>query len=138
MSENEVATNGMIDPPPEKKKGAASLVRAAADKGRAFLLGYDLFISYRRADANVYALRLADRLTKLGFRCYLDQFSSSADPELPEDVKYALRQSAGLVIIGSPGALESKAIAEDVDIFSKLSRTILPVSVTGTLKDDTG
>lgn len=138
MSENKVVANLPTDsPPPERTGGLIEKVQAIVDRGRAFLLGYDLFISYRRADANAYALRLADRLTKLGFRCYLDQFSSSADRELPEDVKYALRQSAGLVIVGSPGALESKAIAEEVAIFSKLSRTILPVSVAGALKDGT-
>jgi WD40 repeat protein len=138
MSENEVAAKRAIDlPPPEREKGIVGAARAAVDKGRAFLLGYDLFISYRRADANDYALRLADRLTKIGFRCYLDQFSSSADANLPEDVKYALRNSAGLVVVGSPGALESKAIAEEVSIFSKLSRTILPISAADTLNDDT-
>src|ERR1043165_4195198 len=137
MSANNAVTNTAAEPPPGREKGLAGWVREAVDKGRAFLLGYDLFISYCRADANDYALRLASRLTKRGFRCYLDQYSASADAELPEDVKDALRHSAGLVIVGSPGALESKAIAEEVAIFSKLSRTILPINVAGTLKDAT-
>jgi WD40 repeat protein len=131
--EVEVPPNEPI--PAEIKMGLAGIIEKVFEKGRVFLLGYDLFISYRRADANDYALRLANRLTKRGFRCYLDQFSSPADSNLPREVKEALRHSTGLVLIGSPGALESKAIMEEVTIFSALSRAIIPVSVAGTLSD---
>ncbi len=133
--EAEIPTHGPA--PAESKTGLAGIIEKVFRKGRVFPFGYDLFISYRRADANDYALRLANRLTKRGFRCYLDQFSSPADPNLPREVKDALRHSKGLVLIGSPGALGSKAITEEVTIFSTLSRTIIPVSVAGTLNDST-
>jgi WD40 repeat protein len=110
--------------------------QTALQKIRAFLLGYDLFISYRRADANDYALRLTNQLMKLGFRCYLDQFSSHTDPNLPEEVKQALRRSRGMVVVASPKAMESSAIAEEVAIFSTLKRTMLPIDVARTLRDD--
>ena len=103
---------------------------------RMFVLGYDLFISYRRADANDYARHLANRLIKRGFRCYLDQFSSEADPDLPPEVVRALNRSTGLVVIGSPGALQSPAMAKEIATFPKRA-PVFPIDVDATLSDDT-
>lgn len=122
--------NGDAPVPPQRKGGLA-----AFKKVRAFLLGYDIFISYRRKDANAYALALANRLTKLGFRCYLDQLSAPTDKEIPEEVLTALRHSTALVIIGTPGAVDSKAVATEVRVFAASKRIIIPISVEGTLGD---
>ena len=50
---------------------------------RHFLFGYDVFISYSRADATVYATQLADALVDLDLRVYLDQLGSTPDEGLP-------------------------------------------------------
>src|SRR5215218_7293762 len=118
-------------PTPPPREGGLT----AFKKARAFLLGYDIFISYRRKDANAYALALANRLTKLGFRCYLDQLSAPTDKEIPDEVLTALRHSTALVVIGTPGAVESRAVATEVRIFAAGRRTIIPISVEGTLGD---
>lgn len=78
---------------------ADDIARANApiEKVRSFLFGHDIFISYARADALDYAPRLANQLTKLGFRCYLDQLDAPVGVKTPGAVMRALRRSTGLV-----------------------------------------
>src|ERR1041385_199686 len=103
------------------------------EKMRSFLLGHDIFISYARADALTYAPRLANRLGKLGFRCYLDQLDAPPSEKTSAKVLRALHRSSALVIVGTEKAATSDAVEEEVDFFSKLSRTILPIDVDGAL-----
>ena len=104
------------------------------ERVRAFLFGHDIFISYARADALDYAPRLANQLTKLGFRCYLDQLDAPPGVKTPEAVLTALRRSTSLVIVGTNRAAESVAVGDEVNFFSKLSRVILPIDVNMALE----
>jgi WD40 repeat protein len=115
---------------------ADDIARANApiEKVRSFLFGHDIFISYARADALDYAPRLANQLTKLGFRCYLDQLDAPVGVKTPGAVMRALRRSTSLVIVGTNRAAASAAVGDEVAFFSKLSRTILPIDVDGALE----
>lgn len=96
--------------------------------------GDDVFISYSRADATVYALGLADELTKRGLACYIDQWGSPPGAQLPVPVLNALRRSTMLVLIGTPNAATSAAVQLEVETFLKTGRTIIPVSLEGTIE----
>ena len=45
----------------------------------------DIFISYSRRDASLYAAGLADELTKRSFSCFIDQLGTDPDKNLPEE-----------------------------------------------------
>lgn len=101
------------------------------DRLHQLVFGDDIFISYSRADASGYALALADGLTKLGFSCFLDQWGTESREDLPEGLKAALRASGALVVIASPGAVQSRWIADEIELFRGLQRPILPISIDG-------
>lgn len=98
---------------------------------RRFFTGDDVFISYARADASAYALALAARLTRARFSCYLDQFGTQPREALPEDLRRALLGSGTFVLVASPLAASSKAVAEELALFRPLGRPLLVVSVEG-------
>lgn len=106
-----------------------------------FLFGEDVFISYSRRDGANYAAALANELSKRergGFSCFLDQWGASAANELSAPVVRALKRSSVLVLIGTPGAVESAMVREEVRRFSETRRfrphrPVLPVNVNGAL-----
>jgi hypothetical protein len=98
---------------------------------RHFLFGYDVFISYSRADATVYAAQLADALVDLDLRVYLDQLGSTPDEGLPPAVLAPLRASRALVLIGTPAAARSAAVAQELRYFGEVRTAgiIIPIDV---------
>ena len=103
---------------------------------RGFLFGFDLFISYPRADATRYARRLANHLTEQGYICYLDQYDTIAAREVPDKVKRALRRSNRLVLVGTEGAKRSSSMRQEIEIFLETSRHIVPINVAGSLVNE--
>jgi WD40 repeat protein len=100
---------------------------------RRFLQGNDVFISYARADAAVYALALASELTKRKLQCYLDQWGTPPGP-LSAAVLNQLDRSSMLVVVGSTAAGASPNVAAEVEHFVKTGRPIVPVNVDGALE----
>ncbi len=107
-----------------------------------FLLGDDVFISYSRRDGAHYAAALASRLGEPEFdvSCFLDQWGASAANELSQPVIRALRRSYVLLLIGTPGAVASSMVRQEVASFSRTrfwrtNRPILPINVAGALDD---
>jgi WD40 repeat protein len=107
-----------------------------------YLFGDDIFISYSRKDGANYAAALASELSRrspeLGFSCFLDQWGASAGAELSKPVVRALRRSSVLVLIGTPGALESVFVKKEIADFTGESwrrghRPILPININGAL-----
>lgn len=98
-----------------------------------FLFGYDIFISYSRIDALVYAAGLANELTKLGFWCYLDQFETVPGEDLPTSLRKSIQRSTMLVIVGTEGGIVSVSVAKEVESFLKTKRTIIPINFDGAL-----
>lgn len=109
----------------------ASAREGWAARTRRLLTGDDVFISYARRDAGPYALALADQLTRAGMSCFLDQWGTEPRTTLPDGLKRALLRSGVLVVIASPGAGESPFVAEEVAMFRRLERPIVPVDVGG-------
>ena len=97
------------------------------------LTGYDFFISYRRSDAAPYASRLEKLLREADFRCFLDDNEASAGQPLTERIRAGLRRSKVLVLLASPEIRASKWVAEELEIFAKTGRDIIPIGLGGGL-----
>lgn len=105
---------------------------------RRTLLGYDVFISHARRDAATYAAALAEKLTKKGFSCFLDRHDVRAGDELDATLVRALRASRMLVLVGSPGALQSRYVHLEVKTFAALGRRrrkLIPINIGNNLTD---
>jgi hypothetical protein len=104
---------------------------------RAFI-GYDVFISYARSDSTKYAQALYTVLVQDGFACYYDQLGSPPDSEVPTSVLDHIRHCKMLVVIASPGARESVAMASEIQAFKESGelhrRAIIVINVADSLK----
>ena len=102
-----------------------------------YLFGRDVFISYARADSATYAPRLANKITSgnKGVSCYLDQYAAPPGATLPRSLKRHLRWSNLLVLVGSPAAVRSLAIRQEIAEFAKSGRPVIPVDVDGSLDE---
>ena len=92
-----------------------TLSRVAERPLRQFF-GRDFFISYTRRDAAPYASRLAARLGET-HSVYLDQLDTPRGTELPGALRRALRRASSTVLVGSPGALGSRWVRQELETF---------------------
>ncbi len=92
-----------------------------------FLSGYDFFISYSRQDANTYALKITNYLIEKGYSCYIDKWGTEPGKSLPPKLKMIIKNASILIIVGSPAAAKSGPISEEIEIFLKTKRMIIPV-----------
>ncbi len=93
------------------------------------LLGYDIFISYRRTDAGDYAEKLAIALQEQGFICFLDREETVAGIKLSPALNRALRRSHTLVVILTPGVLKSDWVEQEVETFLRKPNRLVPINV---------
>ncbi len=98
-----------------------------------FFFGEDFFITYGRADAGPYAAALANHLGKAGFTCFLDQWHPVVDSTVPPDVLRVLRHASVQVLVTTPAAAISTAVAEEVAVFARTGRPVVPIDVANTL-----
>lgn len=90
--------------------------RRAFDRGVRYLLGDDVFISYARADADIYALALARALQEGGQRsCFLDQYGSDPGATVPRSVLQRVRRCAVFVVVVTPAAARSPNVGREVE-----------------------
>lgn len=75
---------------------------------RAQALGYDVFLSYRRADGSRYAAELEVMLASQGILAFRDAAEIPPAEAIDTYIPLALSRSTMLVVIGSPDALEHK------------------------------
>lgn len=109
--------------------------RTPFERVKSFLLGDDVFISYARGDSSDYATVLANLLGRDDFLCYLDQYGTDIDDEIPWRLKLKLWRSTVFVLVGSRAAVESNPIRVEVELFKKTERAIIPIDVDGAFKD---
>lgn len=97
-------------------------------KMRRFVFGDDVFISYSRRRGAEYALALANELTRHKFSCFLDQWGTPPDQDLPAQLRQALKRSSMLVLIGTEWAAASENVRKEVEEFLETRRTIIPIT----------
>ncbi|HEX8246326.1 MAG TPA: TIR domain-containing protein, partial [Longimicrobium sp.] len=107
--------------------------RRTLDGVRRFLFGHDVFISYARADALEYAQALADALTQRRMAAYVDQLGTPPGPKMPPLLLLRLRLSSMLVLVASPAAAASEAVAQEVAEFTRRNHRMFVVDVAGAL-----
>jgi WD40 repeat protein len=89
----------------------------------------DVFISYTRLDASTYATGLADKLTQLGFSCFIDRLGTDPDEDLPDTLRRKIRNCSMLVVVGTERAAGREIIEKEIREFLASGRTsIVPVS----------
>jgi WD40 repeat protein len=93
--------------------------------------GHDAFISYARADALDYALRLQSKLKRHKLQAFVDRLSTNPNKTTSEDVKRRIRTSRSLVIIASPEALKNKNVDDEIRTFPVHLRPVQIVDVNG-------
>lgn len=128
MSTSPLTTPTASNPSPSRRP--ANLLRQA----RTGLFGWDVFISYRRADASAYARELRDQLEARGFTVFLDD--EDLHVGIPARV-YArrVRRSRMLVLVGTPGIFESQHVPVELHQYQRrwwlthLWRRVFPINV---------
>jgi len=101
--------------------------------GQDLLYRYDFFVSYRWSDGRGYALALRDQLEGEGFVVFLDSSDYAKGDHWTKEGRRALKRTSRLLVVGSPGALQSDAVLQEVRIFANLGRRIMPIDFDGTL-----
>jgi WD40 repeat protein len=100
-----------------------------------FLFRYDIFISYARSDGKEYAAKLRDQLRQLDFSCFLDYDELPPGNALNKTLKWAIKKSAALVVVGTERAVKSRYVEMEVEEFAKTGRAIIPIDFEGTLEE---
>lgn len=112
----------------------ASIFKSWFEQFSRYPSGYDIFISYSRADASAYALGLAEQLQRIGLVCAVDQMFGSG-PNLPDRLRDTLLKSSMLVVVATEGAAKSEKVGQEVDEFiEKTKRVVIPINVGGALE----
>lgn len=109
-------------------------IRQFFDRLWAFVIGFDVFISYRRSEATAYAEELARQLNRNGLICFLDREETAAGAELTHALRSALRRSRAMVCVVTPGVADSHWIQQEVTQFLRRPQRLWPVSVGGALQ----
>jgi WD40 repeat protein len=97
---------------------------------RGLLFGYDYFISYAQEPATrQYGEALQRALAERDYVCFRDTTNLSAGDPLTLKIRWSLRRTRCLIVLGTTGALTSKWVAREIEIFSSTGRTIIPLDL---------
>ena len=101
-----------------------------------YLLGYDVFISYKRGEqhSTPYARRLLASLTKADLRCFLDEHDAPVGEVLTPTLEKGLRRSRAVLIVFTDSALRSVWVRREVEAFANRGGVFIPISVGGCLE----
>jgi WD40 repeat protein len=103
-----------------------------------FLFGYDLFISYSRADGADYAKALYSRLNDRGYTVFLDRHEGLYGEQLKARLKALLSRSKAMILVATRHAFESAHVQFELDTFAKAHaarpRLLIPIG-TRTLRE---
>jgi hypothetical protein len=101
------------------------------------LIGYDVFISYKRGreESSEYAKRLRVRLEGANLRCFLDDSEAPLGEPLTPTIERGIKRSRAIIILCTEAALRSPWVEREVQSFAKKPRAaFIPVSFTGCLE----
>ena len=116
-----------------ESENSAGLRRSWSQRIADRIFGFDFFISYAWKDGRDYAVALAKHLEAEGFDCFLDSEDYSAGDDWKKIGAWALRKTHRLVLLGTPGALESKPVLRELQLFSSQNKRVIPVDIDGCL-----
>src|SRR3954453_2603461 len=102
-------------------------------RGADFLFGYDFFISYCWADGRHYAQELQRKLKNQGFNCFLDSSDYAKGDNWRATGQRALKKTSRLILVGTPKAVLSEPVANELRIFSGLGQRVFAIDFGGAL-----
>ena len=111
----------------------SGLVRGLVHWIDAWLMGYDVFVSYAWLDGRAYAEKLVLGLKANGYRCFLDSSEYEAGSDLNRDARCAVRFSSSAAIVVTPAALRSHHVRREIRLFDALDKPLVPIDVNQTL-----
>ena len=108
-------------------------IGSAIELADRLILGEDFFISYSRQDGMKIAQDLEARLS-VKFAVYVDLYGSPPSETVPAQVLRRVHRASMLVLLATPAAVASTAVATEVAAFRSTGRTLIPVSFGGALE----
>jgi TIR domain-containing protein len=99
----------------------------------AYLIGYDIFVSYTWSDGRDYARALVAELKRKRYRCFLDSSEYKAGSDLNRDAKRAVWLSSAAAIVVTPSALRSHHVRKEIRLFDESEKPLVPIDVDGTM-----
>jgi len=100
-----------------------------------YLFGFDFFISYAWVDGRQYAIDLQRKLNERGFSCFFDSDDYIKGDNWRVAGKRALKKTSRLILVGTPGAVASEPVENELRIYTDLGRRIFPIDVGGSLSN---
>ena len=116
--------------------GPRSMMQATLKRIWVFLFGYDIFLSYRRAEAGSYVEALVKALEERGLVCFIDREETVGGVALAPALTTALRRSRMLVAVLTPSVPISEWIVKEIEAFLDKTNRLLPISVGGLLSSE--
>lgn len=99
-----------------------------------FTVGDDIFISYTRRDASIYAAGLAAELAEKGFSCFIDKLGTDPDRDLPKSLLRKIRSCTMLVVVGTEWAGTRKTVETEIKEYLKRQPiAIVPINFDATI-----
>jgi len=89
------------------------------------LWGYDVFVAHRRVDGAAYAQALHDQLTAENISCFIDKNVYKPGDFLPAATQRHAAKSTVLVVVASPGLLETRNpdwVKTELDVYRATHR----------------
>ncbi|NEP53598.1 MAG: toll/interleukin-1 receptor domain-containing protein, partial [Moorea sp. SIO3C2] len=88
---------------------------------------FDAFISYGRADSKVFATKLHQRLTELGFRIWFDQQDIPLGVDFQNQIDDGIEKSHNFLFIIAPHSVKSAYCLKEIQLAVKLNKRIIPL-----------
>ena len=88
---------------------------------------FDAFISYGRADSKVFATKLHQRLTELGFRIWFDQQDIPLGVDFQNQIDDGIEKSHNFLFILAPHSVKSAYCLKEIQLAVKLNKRIIPL-----------
>jgi WD40 repeat protein/tetratricopeptide (TPR) repeat protein len=99
----------------------------------AYLMGYDVFVSYSWRGSRKYAEKLVAALQANRYRCFLDSSDYQAGSDLNRDAQRAVRLSSSAAIVVTPVSLRSHHVRYEIELFNNSDKPLVPIDVNQTL-----
>ncbi|HEV7927577.1 MAG TPA: toll/interleukin-1 receptor domain-containing protein [Verrucomicrobiae bacterium] len=97
---------------------------------KALLFGYDFFISYAQEEATrVYGNQLRALLSERDYTVFLDTTELRAGDNLTLRIRWSLRRTRCLIVLGTERALASKWVKREIELYAARKRRIVPLDL---------
>jgi hypothetical protein len=119
----------------QRAQQAEAAVRRKDEKARRAAMSC-VFISHAVKDGADFARQLVEALEESYMRCWVAPRDMTAGADYPTQIVGAIRACHGLVLLLTPGAVESRDVLQEVQSAHKQGKVIVPLIIDGTQPSD--